>query len=153
MSVSRWPATPGSAGDITECCTAPATCSTIANTAGFCEAGKKLDSSKASNSCKASACDKTKAEDIAACCSAGNRARCDTVPGLITDKKFACPVDKVYNAANHDHECLALACDSGSAGDITECCTAPATCSTIANTAGFCRSRQALRQQQGQQLL
>ena len=55
---------------------------------------------------------------MAACCSDGNRARCDTVPGLITDKKFACPVDKVYNAANHDHECLALACDSGSAGDM-----------------------------------
>ena len=135
------------ADDITACCTAPAKCSTIANTKGFCETdgtGKLYDhANKRGNDCQASACDAKEAKDIAACCSAGSRAKCSTVEGISNfcttgagDKS-----GKVYNANNKDRDCLALACDSGSPDDITECCDTPANlkkCSTIANTKGFC---------------
>jgi len=132
----------GSADDITECCDTPAElkkCSSIANTKGFCTGGKFYDAAKKDADCKASACAQAAAEDQAACCSDGTQALCSTVPGLIAAGSFSCPDGEVYNAANHDHKCLALACDSKMADDTKECCTAP--CSTIANTGGFCGSK------------
>ena len=131
--------------DIEACCTAPDTCSTAkvglaaANTKGFCTGGKFYDAAKKDNDCKALTCVKATAEDQAACCSDGTQALCSTVPALIAAGSFSCPNGEVYNAANHDHKCLALVCDSKMADDTKECCTAP--CSTIANTGGFCGSK------------
>ena len=86
--------------------------------------------------------------DVAACCKDPNKAKCLSIKG-----KSFCPVSEVYNAAKANAECVADPCNNADATDRGNCCTAPATCSTIANTALLRGRQEALRQQQGQQLL
>ena len=84
------------------------------------------------------ACDSGSADDITECCTAP--AKCSTVPALIAAGKFSCPNGQVFNSANSEKLCLASACNSGTSADVAQCCTAPAKCSTIANTKGFCET-------------
>jgi hypothetical protein len=112
-------------------CGKKAQCSTIAKAVGFC-GSKVYDSSRASNTCAASACSSGTPADISACCSP--KAQCSSIAG----KAGWCGSGKVYNANAARTECAGKACANPT--DVAKCCDSPVTCSTIASTSGFCGS-------------
>ena len=106
--------------DVSKCCAAAVTCSTIAGDAtNFCGTSKVYNFAKASTTCVASPCVKTDSTDAGNCCAAP--VKCSTVAST----SGFCGSGKIYDSAKANTNCAVAPCQGATTStkaDVSKCC-------------------------------